>query len=256
MHHQIQAEIKQMKRVASLTKSTRAGRGRETAFTRLELMAVIAALALLAGIVLPALAQSKPRSQQAICFNNLRMIGQAMLLFNAENGQMDPWRTPGAGYNTPSGLGNNAWFQFALLSNGLTNPKVLTCPSDTTRPAKDYSLSPDGGLFHPNYRNQSISYFAGLDSSTLIPGSVLAGDRNIQNQGFGGGCSSGLNPVVAIYLLPQASTSWLKGLHGPSGNLLLHDGRVLETTSQTGGRHFQNSDDNGSVHLLLPSLIF
>jgi hypothetical protein len=216
-------------------------------------MAVIAALVLLAGVVLPALAQGKPHAQQAICFNNLRMIGQAMLLFNAENGQMDPWRTPGAGYNTPSGLGNNAWFQFALLSNGLTNPKVLACPSDTTRPAKDYSFSPDGGFLHPNYRNNALSYFAGLDSSTLIPGSVLAGDRNIQYQSLGGGCSSGLNPVAAIYVMPQASTSWLKGLHGPLGNILLHDGRVEETTSQTVSRNFQSSDDNGSVHLLLPS---
>jgi type II secretory pathway pseudopilin PulG len=243
-----------MKRVASLMSFARAGRSRETAFTQLELMAVIAALALLAGVVLPALAQSKPRAQQSICFNNLRMIGQAMLLFNAENGQMDPWRTPGAGYNTPSGLGNNAWFQFAWLSNGLTNPKVLACPSDTTRPAKDYSFSPDGGLLNANYRNQAISYFTGLDSSVLLPGSVLAGDRNIQFQGFGS-CSTGINPAATINVSPQASTLWLKGLHGPSGNILLHDGRVEETTSQTVSRNFQGSDDNGSVHLLIPSFV-
>lgn len=249
--------IKQMKRVTSLTKAARASRSRETAFSRLELMAVIAALALLAGIVLPALAQGKPRAQQSICFNNLRMIGQAMLLFNAENGQMDPWRTPGAGYNHPSGLGNNAYFQFAWLSNGLTNPKVLACPSDRlARPAKDYSLSPDGGLLNAAYRNQAISYFAGLDSSALLPSSVLAGDRNIQYQSFGGGCSSGISPVATIVMIPQASTSWLKGLHGPAGNILLHDGRVEETTGQTVIRNFQSSDDNGTVHLLLPSPVF
>ena len=246
-----------MKRVASLTKPVRASRVGETAFTRLELMVVIGALVLLAGAVLPVLAQGKSRAQQAICFNNLRMVGQAALLFNAENGQMDPWRTPGVGYYyPPSGLGNNAWYQFLMLSNGLTNPKVLACPSDTTRPAKDYSFSPDGGFLNPNYQNKAVSYFTGLDSSALLPGSVLAGDRNIQYQSLGGGCSSGINPAATIYMTTQASTSWLKGLHGPSGNILLHDGRVEETTSQTVSRNFQSSDDNGAVHLLLPSLVF
>jgi type II secretory pathway pseudopilin PulG len=245
--------MKRPERVASLAKS---GQGRETAFTRLELIVVIAALGLIAGVVLPALAQSKPRSQQAICFNNLRMVGQAVLLFNAENGQMDPWRTPGAGYSPPSGLGNNAWFQFSWLSNGLTNPKVLACPSDVSaRPAKDYSTSLDGGYLNPNYRNAAVSYFAGLDSSVLLPASVLAGDRNIQFQGFAS-CSSGINPAATIYLTPQASTSWLKGLHGPSGNILLHDGRVVDTTSQTVSREFRSVDDNGAVHLLMPSLLF
>ena len=71
--------------------ATCARRAGETAFTRLELMAIIGALVLVAGVVLPALAQSKPCSQQAICFNNLRLIGQAFLLFNAENNQKDPW---------------------------------------------------------------------------------------------------------------------------------------------------------------------
>jgi len=237
------------------TNLAHAGRREETGFTRLELMAVLASLALVAGVVLPALAQGKPRAHQAICFNNLRMTGQALLLFNAENGQMDPWRTPGAGYNHPSGLGNNLWFQFSWLSNGLTNPKVLACPSDSSaRPAKDYSFSPDGGYLHANYRNNAISYFAGLDSSALLPNSVLAGDRNIQHQGFST-CSSGINPAATIYLTPQNTTAWLSRLHGPSGNILLHDGRVEETVSQTLYRNFQLSDDNGSVHFLMPSLI-
>ena len=67
---------------------SQAGRpDRETAFTRLELLAVLAALVLIAGVVIPAFAQGKPRSQQAICFNNLRAVGQAVLLFNVEHNQ-------------------------------------------------------------------------------------------------------------------------------------------------------------------------
>ena len=50
-------------------------------FTRLELVMVLATLALLAGIVVPVLASSKIRGEQAMCFNNLRRIGQAFHLW-------------------------------------------------------------------------------------------------------------------------------------------------------------------------------
>jgi len=235
------------------TSSTR----RETAFSRLELLAVLAALALIAGVVLPALAQGKPRSQQAICFNNLRAVGQAVLTFNVEHNQLDPWREStfnGGTFNHPSGLHNNAWFQFASLSNALANPKVLACPSDASaRPAKDYSQSPSGGLLSGGYQNNAISYFIGLDSSALLPNSVLSGDRNISYNSLGGGCSSGVNPVAVIFSFGSSPSGWRSGLHGPSGNILLHDGRVEQTSNETVNRLFtRESDDNGSIHFQLP----
>lgn len=234
---------------------SQAGRpDRETAFTRLELLAVLAALALIAGVVIPAFAQGKPRSQQAICFNNLRAVGQAVLLFNAEYNQLDPWRVlaaDGGTRNHPSGLNNNAWFQFWSLSNGLSNPKVLACPSDAlARPAKDYSRAPDGGLLSPNHQNNAISYFIGLDSSALVPNSVLSGDRNIKYDSLGSGCSSGVSLVANIFPWQASPTGWRSGLHGPSGNILLHDGRVEQTSNETVNRLFtRESDDNGFIHL-------
>lgn len=230
---------------------------RETAFTRLELLAVLAALVLIAGVVIPAFAQGKPRSQQAICFNNLRAIGQAVMLFNAEHNQLDPWRelaTSGGTRNHPTGLNNNVWFQFAWLSNELASPKVLACPSDAlARPARDFSISADGGILNAAYRNASISYFIGLDSSALVPNSVLSGDRNIKYNSLGGGCSSGVNPVAVILSFGDSPTGWRSGLHGPSGNILLHDGRVEQTSNETVNRLFtRESDDNGSIHFQLP----
>jgi len=229
----------------------------ETAFTRLELLAVLAVLVLVAGVVLPVLAQGKPRSQQAICFNNLRAVGQAVLMFNVEHDQLDPWRESsniGGTLNDPSGLNNWVWFQFAWLSNALANPKVLACPSDAlVRPAKEYSLSPNGGLMNPNHQNNAISYFIGLDSSALVPNSVLSGDRNIKYSSLGGGCSAGVNPVASILPWQESPTGWRSGLHGPSGNILLHDGRVEQTSNETVNRLFtRESDDNGSIHFQLP----
>lgn len=225
----------------------------ESGFTFTDLIAVVAIVGLVAGIVYPAFAQGKPRSQQVICFNNLRQVGQAVMLFNAENGQTDPWRTPGAGYQNPAG--NNVFYQCLFLSNGISNPKVLACPSDAlVRVAKNYSQGSDGGFLNPFYRNSAVSYFWGLDSSPLVPRSILSGDRNIRYDSLGGGCSSGINPVFSLYASSAGfHTGWRSGLHGPAGNLLLHDGRVEQTVDETANRVVtRESDDNGSIHLQLP----
>ncbi len=222
----------------------------ESAFTRLESACVLATLALLAAVTLPALASSKPRSEQAICVNNLRLVGQALLAFNAENNHVDPWRAPGFGYQHQ--LRGNGFVQASFLSNYLSTPKIFACPSDSrVRAASDFSLSANGGFLNPFYRNAALSYFWGLDSSALLPNSVLSGDTNIRYSGFGA-CSSGVFPAATIPLTGLSPTGWNPGLHGPAGNILLHDGRVEQTTELSVNHLFQKYvDDAGSVHLLL-----
>ena len=227
----------------------------QSGFTMLEFACVVATLALLVALALPAMAQGRTRSQQVICSNNLRMIGQAVLLFNMENNQTDPWRTPGAGYRMASGLGNNAFVQFSFLSNNLSNAKVLACPSDASaNPATDFSLSPAGGLLASSYRNRSISYFIGVDSSALLPRSLLSGDRNVPtNGGLSGGCTSGITPV-AVVTRSLPVYPWNKGIHEPFGNVLLHDGGVEHANGATLLRLVASSDgdDTSFVHLMLP----
>jgi prepilin-type processing-associated H-X9-DG protein len=237
-----------------------AKQARADGFTRFELLVVVIAMAMLAVVVLPVFAQGKPRGQQALCLNNLRLIGQAILVFDIEHGQTDPWRIPDSETSAPP-LKNNAWYHFYLLSNELQTPKILACPSDNTKRATDFSFSPDGGLLHQTYQNRAISYFLGLDSFFTSPDSILSGDRNIQLARFGGGCSSGINPVGEIFSFGQSPTAWIKGIHGTSGNILFHDGRVEELSTTGLNRAFSfsfrnYSDDNGSSHLLLPSPFF
>lgn len=157
----------------------------------------------------------------------------------------------------PSGLGNNAFVQYSFLSNNLISAKVLACPSDSSaNPATDFSQSPRGGLLAPAYRNRSISYFIGVDSSVLLPDSLLSGDRNVPvNVGLSQGCSSGITPVAGIAFRSYPPVPWTKGIHEPLGNVLMHDGRV---ETKTGVNLYQllistsPIDDNANVHLMLP----
>src|SRR6266498_4784980 len=64
-------------------------------FTRVELVAVLAALALLVVVALPALATSGSRSKSVICANNLSRIGQAFTMWASEHGDHFPWEVSG-----------------------------------------------------------------------------------------------------------------------------------------------------------------
>jgi hypothetical protein len=97
----------------------------QEALTRIELLAILGALVLLAAITLPALAGGRPRSETAVCANNLRQLGVAALGYSLENGGRFPPRAP------------DYWP--VRLERYLDRLNVLSCPAD---PAAAYPYWP------------------------------------------------------------------------------------------------------------------
>src|SRR6185312_2627281 len=103
---------------------------------------------------------------------------------------------------------------FQPLSNYLSTPAVLTCPTDTERQTT-YSFS--------QFDNSDISYFVGDNADYSMPNSILAGDRNITNAGVG--------DATIVRLQNGSMIKWTGVMHVFKGNLLYADGRVEEPNS-------------------------
>jgi prepilin-type N-terminal cleavage/methylation domain-containing protein len=98
------------------------------AFTLIELLLVLAIIALLAGLVLPAVTRAKEAGRGAACLSNLHQIGVALQLYVQENNNRLPFMR-----DKSLTLTNDLPSPDQVLSNHLGNPKVLQCPSDNHR---------------------------------------------------------------------------------------------------------------------------
>lgn len=138
----------------------RAGRekrlGRSGAFTLLELLVVIAVIALLLGLLLPALGRSKAEARKAQCLSNLRQLALAFELYATDNEQRFPLNYDGlAGRDL---VPNWAYGNMAdpsdrrdadslqdpartLLAPYLKDHLLYKCPADRTEAVRSLSLN-------------------------------------------------------------------------------------------------------------------
>jgi hypothetical protein len=163
-------------------------------FSLMELQIVVVMLVILTALFLPLLESFKRASQQAGCFNNLKQLGVADLVYVADNGV---FIEPGASKY----LGNDSEWIGCLLNNTSRNTNVLLCPTASQPPPAaviaEYDLNGDIG-------------------DELNAG---AADYCYTRSGLIGG-TSGLTEISASYM----ANGWLYDMNGRG----LGDGPLVE----------------------------
>jgi prepilin-type N-terminal cleavage/methylation domain-containing protein/prepilin-type processing-associated H-X9-DG protein len=153
------------------------------AFTLVELLVVMAIIAILGALMLPALARAKANTRATCCLGNLRQWGQALHLYaSANNGSLprDGFGTPtqpahfesGWYIQLPEVMGLPPYRNMAWRTNAAVEPgrSIWICPANPRR-------SNSNALFH-YCENQNVNG-AGADArprkiySIRIPGSVI-----------------------------------------------------------------------------------
>lgn len=181
------------------------------AFTLVEMLVLIAIIALLGLVVYPSYLVQKDKAQRIRCTSHLKQVGLAFRIWAGDHDDKNPFHHAVTNGGTKEFIATGETFRhFEIMSNELNTPKILVCPADKQRVAAD--------RFTPAWNNGNVGYFVGIDAEDVAPSRFLSGDRNIQ-----GGTEIGTN------LLAFSSTNgvgWGPGLHKGQGNVGLADGSV------------------------------
>jgi prepilin-type N-terminal cleavage/methylation domain-containing protein/prepilin-type processing-associated H-X9-DG protein len=104
------------------------------AFSMVELLVVIAAVTILAGVIFPVLAQARDKGRQSRCLSNIRQIGQALLIYAQDFDESLPPSRQTTGGNWPcTGIivRGSQWNKVILPY--VKNEQVFACPADPVR---------------------------------------------------------------------------------------------------------------------------
>ena len=205
------------------------------AFTRRDLVLVIAALVVLGLFLVPALQRANQKSMRITCVCNLKQIGTAYRIWSNDNGDQFPPSAPqtNGGWSdflTRTNASTYCWMNYVTMSNELgQSPLILVCPSDERKPADSFSEF---------IANTNISYFVGVNANDSYPQALLGGDRNLgpgttPDPEYGFSPADGRGNDVVI----NGPVCWSLKMHSRgnpascAGNILLGDGSAQQVTS-------------------------
>ena len=195
------------------------------AFSLIELLVVVAIIAILAGILLPALGTARAKAYEADCQGNLKQLGTALVNYSSSNGGYFPEATDYA--NDQSGL-------LQKLSDYMpTNTPAWFCRAEAKLYNRDVKSGPKTGEI-------GYFYWAWLPPSSAVDISATSNAWN-NNASFG-------SPLSTSNFSGQV---WMSDrFKGPGTPEQYHGGRNYDIPLTEPGTHILFG--SGSVRKIAP----
>ena len=211
-------------------------------FTLVEVLVVIAVIAILAGMLLPVLASTRAVSRKAVCQSNLRQLYAAFQMYIADWSDALPCPGGQMGDYTYWAQDNGGGIDLYLKNQHLGMKSVYCCPSYTVEwkspyPPRSYGMNaflrvpPDRPYGDPVYFNN----FAGipqeqiwsLSRTILLYEGIQEDSTNIHGDGYVARCGSWTQVKgFSTQPLPHYRDAG-KPCHGKTNNYLMCDGHIM-----------------------------
>ena len=216
-------------------------RNHAVCFTLIELLIVIAIIAILAAMLLPALGEAREKARAISCVNNLKTINTALVLYA---GDYNEWLPPH--HTNDNGAVGFFWPEMLLPYVGLKKGKLntcFTCPSRKDEELASFTKTPmllsylvnihimNSPTTTPPYGHGKLGHYFKLisaSSTSLTRASFPSGTMWIVD-GYRDGTSSRREPWFDEWgynITSAGKENIVKFRHSKSCNVLFFDGHV------------------------------
>jgi prepilin-type N-terminal cleavage/methylation domain-containing protein/prepilin-type processing-associated H-X9-DG protein len=197
---------------------------RRKGFTLIEILVVIAIIAILAAILFPVFARARENARRASCQSNLKQIGLAIMQYTQDYDETYPFASSGTVANFATAATGSP---FQEIYPYLKSYQILNCPSA----APDTSLTPSGNSSTNYMLNGVLIHNVDVNHSLLIAAVSQPALRILADE-YGTLLNYNLlRPYANLTSTPNQYYQWMpatvyEAIHFGGSNLLFADGHV------------------------------